>query len=371
MHLIFLALIFIRPFISSLAFPYANTMYSYILMLFLGVYLIRYGIERGRVEPLKLALIIFCITLIISVFFSQDRLNTFKELYKYITGILLLIVSASALRETKLKIINIIIFAGLIISLLAIYQYFFGFRHVLEYMRHNNINSDFALDYLKRNRVFFPFVTADILGGYLIMILALVLIDKKYRWFIFPILCALLLTKSLGALLSLFLGLVIYFCLQDAVKRKKVAFFLGLSALSIVLVFVIRQLTSKEHTQPVFSILTRMSYWQGALCVIKAHPIAGVGLGNFGLAASRYAHNSYLQIWAEAGVLGIIGFSAVIFTIMKIGYARIKQAKDSTILKGLMVALIMLLFHNLIDFTLFLPEVFFIWWVIAGLVISV
>jgi len=371
MLLIFLTLIFTRPFISSLAFPYVNMVYSYALMLFLGVYIMRYGLNCIKSNSLKLTLIIFCIMLVICVFFSQDKLNSAKELYKYITGILLLIVSASVLRETKLKIINIIIFAGLIISLLAIYQYFFGFRHVLEYMRYNNISSDFALDYLQRNRVFFPFVTPDALGGYLIMILMLMLVDKKYTWFILPVFCALLLTKSLGAFLSLFFGLVIFFCLQDTLRKKKVVFFLGLSALAIVLIFVIRQLTSKEHAQPVFSILTRISYWQDALYVIKAHPITGVGLGNFGLAASRYAHNSYLQIWAEAGVLGIISFLAVVFIIIRTGYARIKQSKDSVIFKGLMAALIVLLFHNFIDFTFFLPEVSFIWWVIAGLVISV
>ena len=370
MPLILLTLIFIRPFISSLAFPSTNMVYSYSLMLFLGLYIIGHGIDRQGLKPLKLPLIIFCISLVISVFFSQDRLNTINELYKYIIGILLLIVFASAVRETKLKIINIIIYAGFIISLLAIYQYFFGFRHLLEYMHQNNINSDFALDYLQPKRVFFPFVTADILGGYLIMILMLLLIDKKYTWLIFPILCALLLTKSLGAFLSLFLGLIVYFCLQDSAKRKQAVFLLGLLALTIVLIFVIRQITSREHAQPVFSILARINYWLGALRVIKAHPIAGVGLGNFSLAASRYAHNSYLQIWAEAGALGFISFLAVVFTIIKIGYARIKQAKDSAMLRGLMVALVMLLFHNFIDFTFFLPEVSFIWWVIAGLVIS-
>ncbi len=340
-------------------------------MLFLGGYALCHSTEREKVNPLKLALIIFCMMLVISVFFSQDKLNSVNELYKYITGIFLLIVSASVLRETKLKILNIIIFAGFIISLLAIYQYFFGFRHVLEYLRHNNIGSDFAFDYLQRNRVFFPFITPDALGGYLIMIFMLMLLDKKYIWFILPVFCALLLTKSIGALLGLFLGLIIFFCLQDRVKRKQAAFFLGLSGLAIVLIFVTRQLRSGEHTQPMFSILTRISYWQDALCVIKAHPIVGVGLGNFGIAASRYAHNTYLQIWAEAGVLGIISFLAVVFIIIKTGYTRIKQSKDSVILKGLMAALIMLLFHNFIDFTFFLPEVSFIWWVIAGLVVSV
>lgn len=371
MHLIFLILIFIRPFISSLAFPYTNIVYSYGLMLFLGYYILRYGIDREKLKPLKLGLIIFSIALVISVFFSQNRLDSVNELYKYIIGILLLIVFASGSRETNLKVINIIICAGLIISLLAIYQYLFGFRHILEYMRQNNINSDFAVDYLGTHRVFFPFVTADVLAGYLIMILMLVLTDKKYIWFIFPILCALGLTRSLGALVSLFLGLVIYFSLKDKIKRKQAVFFLGLSALSIIIVFVLRQRTSREHTQPVFAMLTRISYWQGALEVIKAHPIAGVGLGNFGLATSRYAHNSYLQIWAEAGVLGIMGFSAVVFSIIKIGYLKIKQANNSLIPRGLMAALIILLLHNFIDFTFFLPEVSFIWWIIAGLVISI
>ena len=371
MLFIFLTLIFTRPFISSPAFPYVNMVYSYVLMLFLGLYIMYYGIDRIRIGPLKFALILFSLALVVSIFFSQNRLESIKELYKYITGILLLIVCASVSRETKLKIINIVIFASCVISSLAIYQYFFGFQHLLEYVRINNINSSFVLDYIQQKRVFFPFVTPGILGGYLIMMLMLVLTDKKYTKFIFLILIALLLTKSLGALLSLFLGLIVYFCLQNTPKKNKPIFILGLSVLALVLVFILRQQNTKMHTQPVFSLFTRMSYWQGAWSIIKAHPIAGVGLGNFNFATSRYAHNSYLQIWAEAGVLGIIGFLVMIFTIIRIGLLNIKQAKDSAILRGLILALIVLLFHNLLDFSFYLPEVSFLWWIMAGLVISV
>ena len=371
MHIVLLALIFIRPFISALAFPYLNLVYTYTLIFFLGAYIFRFGIDRLKTKPLKFALIVFGATLIISVLFSQDRLNSVRELYKYITGILLLIVFASTSKEIRSRTINIVIFAGFIISLLAIYQYFFGFANVLGYLRQSNINFSFALDYLERQRVFLPFVTADILGGYLVMMLMLVLIDKKYSGFVLPLFFALLLTKSLGALLCLFFGLVVYFYLQNQNNKKKTVLFLAVSALAVVSVYLFRQRTSPEHAQPIFSIFSRINYWQEALSVIKAHPIFGVGLGNFNLVNSRYAHNFYLQIWAEAGVLAVIGFLAIVFIIIKIGYAKIKQAQASAICRGLLLALVVVLLHNFIDFTFFLPEVAFLWWVIAGLIISV
>ena len=304
--------------------------------------------------------------LTISIVFSSNKLNSFEELYKYISGLLLFLIAASLEYEDKIKIIRAIVITGLVISLLAIYQYFFGFQHILEYVNKAKFTDPFILDYISRNRVFFPFVTPNALGGYLAMLIPLTLVFKDKSWFIIPLSFALLLTKSLGALISLFLALGLYFYLKKGLEKKIIFFLYGLF-LIICLVFVTRLTAQKQHLQPIFSTVMRLNYWKDTLNIIKARPLTGVGLGNFNLIQSRYAHNSYLQIWAEMGIFGLISFIWVITTVLKSKLQNIKyNSRKETIY--LLIAVTTVILHNFVDFTFFMPEVMFIWWVILGLI---
>ncbi|MBL7196797.1 MAG: O-antigen ligase family protein [Candidatus Omnitrophica bacterium] len=364
---ILLILICLRPLISSLTFPYADFLYSYTLLIFLVIWLIYNGVSTKKIQAIKYPFGLFCLALIVSIIFSSNKLNSLQEIYKYITALFLFLITFSLAPGKKRRLIQTIIFTGFIISLLAIYQYFFGFKHILEYITHNNISSPFILDYIGRKRIFFPFVTPNTLASYLIMIIPLTLTDKRNFWFIIPLSFALLLTQSLGALLSIFLGLIIYFYLVDKLnKRKVVFFFLGLIII-IGAIFIMRTATQKQHIQPIFSTIMRLNYWKDTLKIIKASPLTGVGLGNFNLAQSRYAHNSYLQIWAEMGILGIISFIWLISSVFKSVFNSIKTSPHKKQIIVLVTSAVIFLIHNLIDFSLFLPEVALIWWVILGL----
>lgn len=138
------------------------------------------------------------------------------------------------------------------------------------------------MDYINQKRIFFPFITPNTIGSYLAMS------------------APLLLTKSLGAIISFFFSIGIYFFLQDKLKKRYItSLTLLLSAIGIV--FILQMLNHKEHLRPMFSALMRLSYWNDTLRIIRDHPFFGIGPGNLDLMQSTYAHNSYLQIWAEAG----------------------------------------------------------------------
>jgi O-antigen ligase len=104
--------------------------------------------------------------------------------------------------------------------------------------------------------------------------------------------------------------------------------------------------------------------------IIKKHALSGVGLGNFNLPQCRYAHNSYLQIWAEMGILGIISIFWIIISILKLSLNSLKTHSNKIEIAGLFTANIVFLTTNSVDFGFFLPEVVFIWWVILGLLYS-
>ncbi|MCM8780437.1 MAG: O-antigen ligase family protein [Candidatus Omnitrophica bacterium] len=314
---------------------------------------------------IKYPLLLFTTSIFICLIFSQDRITSAKEIYKYIGGIILLVFTASLPTSEKNRVISYLVNVGLIISLLAIYQYTFGFSHLVNYTGKKEITDLFTLDYISRRRPFLPFVTPNLLGGYLAMIIPLGLIYKKKIWIVIPIAVALVLTASLGALLSLLVGLILYFYLKGGLNQKSIVPIFVILAI-ISLVFIFRSSAQKYHTQPIFSTLMRLNYWQDSLKIIKKYPLIGVGLGNFNLANSRYAHNSYLQLWAEMGVLGIIAFLWLVVAILKYNLERLKNHNRTTYIP-LITSVVIFLVHNLIDFSFFLAEISFVWWVVMGL----
>lgn len=365
-----LTLIFIRPFISSLAFPYLNLIYSTLLLSFLVAWLIAKRVSLKHFPQIKLPLILFILALLISLCFSQDPLLSLGELYKYATGFLIFLCVFSLAFKDKKKILLCLVWSGLLVSAFAIYQYFFGFRHLSDYILRQQISDPFILDYLGRKRVFSPFVTPTVLGGYLAMIIPLALSQRNKVYLIIPLAIALLLTKSISALLSIFAGILFYFYWDGRLERKKIIAIGGIWVIA-ALVLMTRLSTTKEHLQPLFSALMRLNYWGDTLGIIKAAPLTGAGLGNFNLAYSRYAHNAYLQIWAEMGILGICAFFWLIIKAYKLAYQDIRNLADKqTPLIGLMAASAVFLIHNFVEFTFFLPEVTTLWWVILGLMLS-
>jgi len=369
MLLIILALIFARPFICSLAFPYLNLVYSLVFLIFLSIYLICKNPSFIKAKTLIYPLVLFYLALWLSVIFSQDKNNSLGQIYLYISGLGLFLIALSFSEKDKLLTMQTVVFAGLVVSFLAIYQYFFGFKHVLDYLSTAKPLSPPILDYLQRKRVFLPFVTPGVLGGYLAMIIPLSLNSKNRIWFLLPLSLALLLTKSLSAFLSLFCALSIYFAVQGKLKKTNILLLSGLFIL-IVIMFIVRSVAQQGYLQPAFSTIMRLNYWQESLTIIKAHPLVGVGLGNFSLRNSLYAHNSYLQIWAEMGILGLLSFLWIILAFFKTCFENFTHSFDKRQAACLLAACVAFVVHNYLDFTFFLPEVSFIWWIILGLAMA-
>jgi O-antigen ligase len=154
--------------------------------------------------------------------------------------------------------------------------------------------------------------------------------------------------------------------MKQKLLNKKVSLLITGFLIIIGLVFLIRQTASKPHALPTFSLIMRINYWFQTLKIIKSSFWTGVGLGNFNLPFARYAHNSYLQIWAEMGILGIASFLWLIFAVFKSAFREIKNSQNKRLITGLFAANVVFLVHNLIDFSFFLPEVALIWWMIFG-----
>jgi len=319
-----------------------------------------------RINPVKLPLILFILAILISIVFSADKIYSLGEIDRYLTGILLFFMIITLSSREKLRVVNTIVLCAAIISILAIYQYFSGCRYMLNYASKENLAKFFINNYSGQVRAFATFMNPNTLAGYIIMIMPLALtLKRKLEWPLLLLLSiALLLTKSLGAFLSLFLGILLYLLLRKGFSIKR-AFIIIAAGILGIWIIAARQNMTIEHL-PAFSLTRRLDYWWDTLKIIAAHPLTGVGIGNFNLPLTRYAHNSYLQIWAEMGILGPISFLWLTAAILRPCFKKILLSPNKILIIPFLSSTIFLI-HNMIDFTFFLPEVSLIWWIILGI----
>lgn len=114
----------------------------------------------------------------------------------------------------------------------------------------------------------------------------------------------------------------------------------------------------------------RFHFWQIALKIFADYPVLGAGLDSFGTAFSRYdtwngtyrveqAHNDYVQILADAGILGFLAVAAFIVLLFKKSLQNFRQTTDvfcQSIIIGALAGCFGILFHSFFDFPLRTPS---------------
>jgi putative inorganic carbon (HCO3(-)) transporter len=102
-------------------------------------------------------------------------------------------------------------------------------------------------------------------------------------------------------------------------------------ATSIVSSFVaLRDIEDEEVNPTNFAVMERLANWQTGWRMFLANPLLGVGIGNYNAAYRDYAlpgwetalghaHNFYLNIAAEAGVIGLLAYVVFIGSALRLG----------------------------------------------------
>lgn len=125
----------------------------------------------------------------------------------------------------------------------------------------------------------------------------------------------------------------------------------------------------------------RTHFWSVAVKIFFDYPILGAGLDAFGTAFSRYdpwngmwrvehAHNDYLQILADAGILGFGCVVAFVFLLFKQSFKTIVNASDHfrrNAAIGALAGCFGILVHSFFDFPLRTPSNAFYFLAMAAL----
>lgn len=356
-------------------------------------------------SSLTLPVLVFFLIILISLSQSSSLYDSFKDLARWTTYMVAYFMVISMIREKKWihLILGAVLLAGFLTAVYCIVQFY-------------GIDFPFWQKLGGRSRLFSTFGNPNYLSGYLAITLplafALFCIEKKKSRQIFlEILIAILYTgvfiTNIGGLIALlmgilFMGIVLLIHQKKFLKENR----LRLLVLSLIL-FIISLIysspnplnptrrsvaqegisyTSLEHS----STQQRFLIWLSTIQMIKEHPIQGWGVGTLRIhypasqgkvlaqkenrkyiphaAKSINAHNDYLHIGAEIGIIGLIALFWLILTYYRKGFAWLKKTErqERLLMIGLMGGAAVLLTHAFFSFPFhIIPNGLLLWGIFA------
>lgn len=126
--------------------------------------------------------------------------------------------------------------------------------------------------------------------------------------------------------------------------------------------FTLNDVRAVDITPENYAIVERLAHWQAALSMVESRPWLGVGFGNYEIAYDDYrllnwedslghAHNYYLHVLGETGIIGLTAYIAVFITVIRVTW-QTRTHPDSLsrcVAVGLMGTWVYLLVHSLTD----------------------
>lgn len=338
---------------------------------------------------INFAISTYLIICFFSIFISSNlKVSIRTFLGKTLQDTLFFFVVADSLNNSRRirNFLYIIFFSSLILGIDGIYQYF---THN-EFIRHRPYN------WLPRIYATFP--TSNDFGCYLYTVISfvLVLFFAKFRLKLSKLLFAslfmllftcLMLTVSRGAWLAfialvLFIGIWIY----------QVGVFFLLLSLFIIITQPFYPILIKERLNNFFlsfdvttlndgGSIERKIFWQAGWKMFKSKPWIGLGLGTFMFNFQKfisetyqygpaYAHNCYLQMAAEIGIIGLISFLAILLLFFYNGIKIINTRQRTFSWYVLLASLAAVLGYSVqmaVDTLFYSLDLGLLFWILLGL----
>ena len=351
----------LRLFISgSQAGPGINLFVSFFIWFAFCLWLIRRIMAGQLTIPHfgwgSLCLIVFAATVLASPYLAADKFSAFSSTVAWLTDLMLFGLILGLTMEGKNKAVYFLVITliatAVVITAYAVYQYFYGLQLLRETVAQHpeliaSLPAELIGDFFSRlnaNEPFATFIYQNTLAGWLVLICPVLLglifdafqrssqIRKQFGWylnifFLLAMIFIIFTTGARGGLVALCLALFIFGLLAGWPYLKKFYRVLlsGILVLILVAIFIVFLIAlfgqlppPAEPGEAWASLQIRFGYWQGAEKVIRQNTWLGVGLNNFGshylqvkgalAGETSKAHNDFLQIWAELGILGLLGF---------------------------------------------------------------
>jgi putative inorganic carbon (hco3(-)) transporter len=200
------------------------------------------------------------------------------------------------------------------------------------------------------------------------------------------LLASLVATLSRGGFLTLaVLALVVVLTMRRL--RLKVGL-LGALAVGGFLVlqipFVARRMAHQfDPSYPYNTFEGRLEIWRDTLHMLRDHPIFGAGLRAYAIVMrpyvttptrlpELYAHDIFLSMWAELGLLGLAAFAVLLGMLLWRGWSGFSKAEGfaKALLWGTSAAFVAITVHGLVDTPYYGNDLSVEFWILAALEIA-
>lgn len=291
--------------------------------LFLAIVIVERLINSRKIKANTLLIPIFLVIsmAIINTFTSLNIIGSLRDLAFNIGGMsLLLYIYMTVDSKEKLnQLLTSLTIGAALVGLFGLFQFVFLGTVQREWI-------DASLENIITRRGFSVFLNPNIYAEYIVLVTPIIIGQfwahkDKFKKFIYLGISALmmlnlLLTFSRGGLLAIAMAAVVFLFFA---MRPLLGFFIPLGLLSIN--FLPEKIQNRIYSIFNFadsSTSYRFKMWGITEDLIREHPIVGVGFGHkpfkqeFELLIRSmpifHTHNTYLEIMAETGALGIITF---------------------------------------------------------------
>jgi O-antigen ligase len=258
--------------------------------------------------------------------------------------------------KNKENVFLVLLFLGLWVSFLVLIRFFTGV----------DIEEQSA------------FLNINIVSGFLLLVypLALGFVEKnKYpAFFLFAalvIVFSIMITQSRAAIVLSYAVTAFYFMRLGKNKNFRIFFIIVSTAAAVGIVYAFYMKTGWN------SFSERFVWWKTAWLMFKDNPVFGAGFGNYGalflyyrpeyVLNTLFAHNIFLQILAETGIVGIISFAAAFYFMAKNALQSFKnKSADSIYMKSAAVGIIIFLIFNITEYSFYIPVCLTTFFVLCG-----
>jgi O-antigen ligase len=297
-------------------------------------------------------------------------------------------------RKGFIEMIKAAIFSGALVAMLGVVQFFsqffFGFKTVYVFWAKSVIipflgtsfgeavlkNPSWLVNisgktYLRATSLFpDPHMFSFYLGLVLPLAGGMIFYAEKrkilYVVAFLAIFLADVLTFSRGGYVGLFAGLVFsgIFFWDKIQKKSKIAASLVMAAAILVMTVPspVSQRFLSSFNAKEGSNQGRLEMWKKASEAIMDHPLSGIGIGNYPLEVSAtatyrdpiYAHNTYLDIAAETGLMNAACWIALLMATM---FSFWTKAKKEPLFFFALISVVIFAAHSLFETAIYSPVV--------------
>jgi O-antigen ligase/tetratricopeptide (TPR) repeat protein len=336
---------------------------------------------------LDMPLLLFFLLSLVSLFRTTYLHDSLVEIFKMVnlTAIFYLTVNNIQDRRDIVRLANVIVITSGILSIFGLIQYLGGITNYW-WDRRDFLSSV----YVNHNHF------AGLLELSMPLCICLALREKEkakklfYSYIFLIMLIAFMFSMSRGAWLSLSVSILVMFILLYKERFIKPEFFIAIFFLITIAFLFIKKVDlslflSRVASYKEFNLEGRFEIWKGTLRIIQDAPFFGIGPGafiyyfpkyrpfGFNLFAN-YAHNDYLQLASELGVISLFCVICMFFLIVKKGimtYSVSHSNFKKAVSLGAVIGVLSIIVHSLVDFNLRIPANVIFFTILSGLIFSV